>query len=172
VWVVVTGGLHLDGWTDCCDALPTALPPERRYEILKDPRLGTFGALGLMILLAVKVGALARDDVSAATVFLAPVVGRAVMVLVAYGARHGGAGMAAAVISGVDRTTVWRAAAIGFVPVLLAGWVGVLGAAAAYFGARWFRNLAEARLPAVNGDVLGAACELSEAVFLLIASMR
>jgi adenosylcobinamide-GDP ribazoletransferase len=55
-WAFLTGGLHLDGWADCCDALPATVTRERRLEILHDPRLGSFGGLGLMLLLLVKFG--------------------------------------------------------------------------------------------------------------------
>ncbi|HEX2188940.1 MAG TPA: adenosylcobinamide-GDP ribazoletransferase, partial [Longimicrobiaceae bacterium] len=63
-WVLVTGALHLDGWADCCDAAfapPAGDAPttrERRLAILRDPRLGTFGAAGLMLLLLGKWTAL------------------------------------------------------------------------------------------------------------------
>src|SRR5262249_10936704 len=39
LWVLVTGGLHLDGLADCCDGLPAAVSPERRLEIMRDPRM-------------------------------------------------------------------------------------------------------------------------------------
>jgi len=60
VWVVVTGALHLDGWTDCCDAAfapPRATAAEtrtRRLAILKDPHVGVFGVAGLVLLLLAK----------------------------------------------------------------------------------------------------------------------
>ena len=47
VWVFITGGLHLDGVADCGDGLLVEAPPERRLEIMKDSRLGTFGQSGL-----------------------------------------------------------------------------------------------------------------------------
>ena len=40
IWVLLTGGLHLDGLADCCDGLLGAAPVEKRLEILKDPRSG------------------------------------------------------------------------------------------------------------------------------------
>ena len=43
----VTGGLHLDGLCDTCDALGANTTPERRREILKDPRAGAFGVIGI-----------------------------------------------------------------------------------------------------------------------------
>ena len=51
VWVTLTGGLHLDGLADCCDGLLASTTVERRLEIMKDPRLGTFGGIGLVLTL-------------------------------------------------------------------------------------------------------------------------
>ena len=58
-WVAVTGGLHLDGVADCGDGLPIEVSRERRLEIMKDSRLGTFGGTALFFNLAFKGAALA-----------------------------------------------------------------------------------------------------------------
>ncbi|MDG5471139.1 adenosylcobinamide-GDP ribazoletransferase [Jeotgalibacillus sp. ET6] len=57
VWVLFiswSGGLHLDGWTDASDAYFSYSSPEKRVEILKDPHVGAFGVLSLVVLLAAK----------------------------------------------------------------------------------------------------------------------
>ncbi|MFI8749421.1 adenosylcobinamide-GDP ribazoletransferase [Vreelandella lionensis] len=54
VWVALTGGLHLDGVMDLADALGSNQPLERRWEIMKDPQIGSFGMLALLFLLAWK----------------------------------------------------------------------------------------------------------------------
>ncbi len=43
--VLVTGGIHLDGFLDTCDALHSYAPRERKLEILKDPRAGAFAVI-------------------------------------------------------------------------------------------------------------------------------
>lgn len=171
-WVFLTGGLHLDGWTDCWDALAAAVSPERRLEIMKDSRLGTFGALALILLLAVKTAAVADVGLSVAALFAAPVVGRGTMVLAAHGAHHRGEGMGAMFVSGLDARTVAVAAAISAAVSLAVGLAGMAAAAAAYGGAVWFRRFAEARLLAVSGDVLGGMCEFSETIFLVMACIK
>ena len=45
--VLVTGGIHLDGYADTCDALASHAPPEKKQEILKDPRCGAFAVIKL-----------------------------------------------------------------------------------------------------------------------------
>ncbi|CAN7215155.1 adenosylcobinamide-GDP ribazoletransferase [Phenylobacterium sp. LjRoot164] len=59
VGVLVTGAFHEDGLADTCDGLGGGGSPERRLEIMKDSRIGTYGALGLGLVLATKAAALA-----------------------------------------------------------------------------------------------------------------
>lgn len=49
--IVLTGAIHWDGFFDTCDALLTPASPERRLEILKDPRHGTFALAGLAVVM-------------------------------------------------------------------------------------------------------------------------
>lgn len=172
LWIFLTGGLHVDGWTDCWDALAASVPPERRFEILKDSRLGTFGAVGLILLLAVKIGAVAQGDLALIMLFIAPIIGRGLMVVAVYGSEHRGTGMGSQFLSRVDSRVVRWVAILGFGPALLAGWTGIWALAGAYLGAVCFRRFAQARLGTVNGDVMGAICELAEALVLLIACIR
>ncbi len=57
--VVLTGALHLDGFMDTCDGIFYRGEPARRLEIMRDSRVGAFGAIGLATLLLVKYSALA-----------------------------------------------------------------------------------------------------------------
>ena len=45
--VLITGGIHLDGYADTCDALASHAPPEKKQEILKDPGCGGFAVIKL-----------------------------------------------------------------------------------------------------------------------------
>ncbi|MFT4415023.1 adenosylcobinamide-GDP ribazoletransferase [Fredinandcohnia humi] len=55
LWVWMTGGLHLDGWMDVADAVGSNAPLERKWEIMKDPHVGSFGTIALCFLLAWKI---------------------------------------------------------------------------------------------------------------------
>ncbi|HIV71983.1 MAG TPA: adenosylcobinamide-GDP ribazoletransferase [Candidatus Aquabacterium excrementipullorum] len=65
VWM--TGGFHEDGWADTCDGLGGTVDRERALTIMKDSRLGSYGALGLALMLGLKAAVL--------TSLLAPVLG-------------------------------------------------------------------------------------------------
>lgn len=45
--VAVSGGIHLDGFCDASDAIASRQGPEKRLEILRDPRAGAFGVMGV-----------------------------------------------------------------------------------------------------------------------------
>lgn len=54
----LTGGFHEDGWADTCDGLGGSVSREKALLIMKDSRLGTYGALGLVTMLGLKAMAL------------------------------------------------------------------------------------------------------------------
>ena len=56
--VILTRGLHLDGFMDVCDGLFGGYTPERRLEIMRDSHVGAFAVVGMVSLLLLKYGAL------------------------------------------------------------------------------------------------------------------
>ena len=58
--VLLSGAIHIDGFLDCCDGVLASAPPQRRLEILKDPRHGTYAVVGMVVLALFWVAALQR----------------------------------------------------------------------------------------------------------------
>lgn len=58
--VIITGCFHEDGLADACDGLWGGMTPERRLEIMKDSRVGAYGAAGLALSLLIRFAALAE----------------------------------------------------------------------------------------------------------------
>ena len=52
--IVLTGGLHLDGWIDASDAFFSYQDQARRLEIMKDSRTGAFGVISVIVLLGAR----------------------------------------------------------------------------------------------------------------------
>ena len=52
--IVVTGGLHLDGWMDASDAFFSYRDQKRRLEIMSDARIGAFGVLSVIVFLSAR----------------------------------------------------------------------------------------------------------------------
>jgi adenosylcobinamide-GDP ribazoletransferase len=76
--VLMSGGLHLDGLADTLDGMAGHRTPERRLEIMRDSRIGGFGAMGLVLFLLIEYVAL--NSVQAKwlpfALLLAPVLSR------------------------------------------------------------------------------------------------
>jgi len=167
-WAGLTGGLHLDGLADCCDAFFSANTPQRRLEILRDPHLGTFGTVGLVLHLFLKTAALiSLMPLPSIALLLSPTLARWLLLLAACQPQARPQGLGANFALGLSRRTVWIAALlplllviIGGLPALLAGGLSFL----ALGGVVW---LARTRLGGVTGDVLGMTVEVTELAVLL-----
>ncbi len=77
--IAITGGIHLDGFCDTCDALGSHQSRERKLEILKDSHIGAFALIGCCCCLLLTVAlwdALLLSPATAAAVALIPVLSR------------------------------------------------------------------------------------------------
>lgn len=165
IWVLMSGGLHLDGWADCCDGLFISAGRERRLAILRDTQLGAFAAVGLVLLLIVKWAAIAGIDSPLALV-MAPVLGRGLLPLLAWMKPARDEGLGAKLHQELSRPVHLPLFVV--VPIVyLAGLRGLIAVVAAVVAAFAWAWLARRRLGGHTGDVLGAACELIEVVVLL-----
>lgn len=54
--IIISGGIHLDGLIDTCDAIFSYGDKEKKLEILKDPRTGAFGVIGCAVYLLLQIG--------------------------------------------------------------------------------------------------------------------
>lgn len=52
--IILSGGIHLDGWIDASDAYFSYKDSEKRLDIMKDPRVGAFGVLSIIVFLFVR----------------------------------------------------------------------------------------------------------------------
>lgn len=177
VWL--TGGFHEDGWADTCDGLGGTVSRERALEIMKDSRLGSYAALGLFFMLAIKAAALVSLPLpaAAAALWLGHAVSRAASVSLirflpyAGDPAHAKAKPLAQRISnaGLVVAVGWALlVAVGLVAWRSAWLVAVLASiVAAVIGTvvcgRWFRR----RLGGVTGDTLGATQQVTELLVLL-----
>lgn len=172
-WVMVTGGLHLDGLADCCDGLFTATSRERRLEIMRDPHIGAFGTLGLLLFLGLKVGAVQAVLVAERGIALpiAAAVGRMVIVWVAQqpAAREGGLG--ATFAREIRPMPLLICTVLPIVGAMSQGWRGGIALSAALLATVGVIVLARRRIGGVTGDVYGLSVELVELVVMLTFAM-
>jgi adenosylcobinamide-GDP ribazoletransferase len=170
-WVWVTGGMHLDGLGDVADALGAAhRSPERFIEVLRDPHIGAYGTMAIVLQLIAKLVLLAA---------IASPPALAAVVLIAAWARWGAlvwGTLLPPLASGSGERFTWHIDRRGMVaegvilaafslwlaPVLLLAAVVIAGVAIYW----------KYRLGGITGDCLGAGIELTETMLLLLIAVQ
>jgi len=181
--VVTTGAFHEDGLADSADGLFGGHTPERRLEIMKDSRVGTFGALALGLSLLLRVSALAAIlqgagawALTAAVLVAAPwsrVEGIRILATAPPTRRDG----ASASVGQPERSVLPIAYGLSGALALLLVTLGVLPLAGVLLGfalsalaTYWLSRTAIRLIGGQTGDILGAAQQLGEiAIYLGLA---
>jgi adenosylcobinamide-GDP ribazoletransferase len=179
----LTGCLHLDGLADSADGLIPPVTRQRRFEIMADPRVGAFGAVALLVVLGLRVAALAGTPAKVLVVAALWCGSRTLMAAVArtqpYAHPEGGTA-SAFVTDRAERHPVLGRSGVAVYGLALAVGLAVLGAGtrgivvvaaeiAAVAAVVWF---ARRRLGGYTGDVLGACGVIGETVGLLVLVAR
>jgi cobalamin 5'-phosphate synthase/cobalamin synthase len=169
--LVLTRGLHLDGWADICDGLFTTKEAEKRREILKDSHLGTFGVVGIVLLLGFKTVAIG-ETINPWILMVAPVAGRTASLIIGsffYPFTREKRGLGEEFLGRVPGWYVWFW--LGVVLILPSWRWGALffPQAAAGFIIGWlFGKMMERSFQGLNGDAVGATIETVETLFLFM----
>ena len=169
--VLLTGALHEDGFADTCDGLGGGWTPEERLRIMKDSRIGTYGALGLVFLILLKFFALLQIETE-----ILPLVwfaGHALSRFASISQLHfltyvqdaeKSKSGTMTEFSGIDLIVN---AAFGLLPLIFIGyqvWVALLAVVIVW----WVLiMLFKRKLGGVTGDSLGATQQFCEVVFYL-----
>jgi adenosylcobinamide-GDP ribazoletransferase len=171
--VLLTRGLHLDGFADTIDGLGSGGPKEKILEVMRDSRIGAFGVISLILLIGGKYLALHQISDSSVpySLILMAVMGRQSMVLVccrsAYARPNGGLAKPFTENLGY-RETAWSLLSAFGIALLVMGVKGIL----LFFGISLFslayRFFFTKKLGGVTGDVLGGANELAELLCLIL----
>lgn len=173
--ILVTGCFHEDGFADACDGLGGGATRARALEIMRDSRLGTYGAAGLGMMLAAKVMSLGAMPVAVAvaTLIAGHAASRASSVVViatsVYVRDHGTGKPVANGLSrgGLGLALLTAGLAVGAL-LAVVSWVAVLGGMLGLcLGHVAMRRRFEPRLGGYTGDCLGATQQASEIGFYL-----
>lgn len=190
--VMITGAFHEDGLADLADGLGGSYQRERALEIMKDSRIGSFGAIALVLVLIAKcacLALLAQVDalLAVAGLFAAQVISRQMPLVIILTLPHVGndAGSKSKPLADqISRSAfltgvLWCVVALALLYWLTrtVAWgqsgIGLAGCAGAVLACVWMRRLLAKRLQGFTGDGLGATQQISEIGFyvgLLLAA--
>ena len=186
--IKLTGAFHEDGLADSCDGLGGGLTRERTLEIMKDSRLGTYGVLGLVSALLLKISLLAAMPLSVAIVAL--IIGHtasrllciSLLTLLPYGGEmeHAKAKPMAQQLTPLQAlySSSWLILAIVLVTIIFPNTMQQIGfikwllaLVLALIATDYMRRLLRRRLQGYTGDGLGTTQQLSEiAIYVGLAA--
>lgn len=182
--LLLTGAFHEDGFADTCDGLGGGNTRKRALAIMKDSRIGAFGAMGLLMVLGLKWSALVALPTAGFSLIVvaAHVVSRWCSIGLIWALPYarvdgegksrqfdgglsgaewllsGAMGVAVVIITALGLRTAVSTGLASATAVGFAAATGIAGVAAAYF---------KRRLGGYTGDCLGAVQQLSELTFVL-----
>lgn len=172
---IVTGALHLDGLADTADALGAGRDRVRALEILRDSRIGSFGAAAIFFALALKVVALATlyGARRYTAIFAAVGLARWAMVAVADRIpylRAEGAGSALLGGDSGQRNLTIASLTVVAAMLPLASWTVLAAIISAIVIVVALRAFYHRWLGGVTGDLIGACGEIVEIAVLILFS--
>ena len=169
---MATGAIHEDGLADTADGFWGGWTRDRRLEIMKDSRIGTYGVLALILSVAARWAALTLlfemgGGTAAAALLVAAALSRATMPLLMARLPHAREGGLSRSVGVVPSRTAWLALAIGATAALLfTGWSGLPAIAWVLAAALAMGLLARSMIGGQTGDVLGATQQVAEIAIL------
>jgi adenosylcobinamide-GDP ribazoletransferase len=166
--ILLTRAFHLDGVGDTFDGLGAGGGPQEALRAMDDSRVGVFGLVAVVVVLAFKFHALAvLGDWRG--LLLAPVLGRWAMVVLAYDSKAAHAGLGQIMVENVRGWHLFWATLLTLVLIVIfAPRVGLWSALWVSLLTLLSKNYLRRRLGGVTGDTFGAVGELSETLALVI----
>lgn len=176
--VALTGAFHEDGWIDFWDAFGGHHDRDKTLSILQDSRIGSYGAIAIVLIMVLKIEALAALDPSWVGVSLlaAQVGSRGCAVIVMRTlpyARPLDDSKAKPIAVNLGRFDTALALLLSLLGIALAAWLSsstkpfIAGALLALCGTAFLRRLMQRRLGGYTGDGLGAVQQIAEVLFYL-----
>lgn len=172
--ILFTGAFHEDGFADFCDGFGGGYTPERILEIMKDSRIGTYGTIGLVMILATKFLALSHINTMRIPFILMAghAVSRIFPVVLIYSsgyARLDASSKTKPVGKADSVMSLLIALAFGTIGFVFLEWKEVFVILAILLLMTFFfRNYINRKLGGYTGDVLGALQQLCEVCFYLV----
>ena len=175
--IYITGAFHEDGFADTCDGFGGGLNPERVLEIMKDSRVGAYGAIGIVCMLGAKCTTLAMLPPSSAiaALFLAHPLSRLAAVSLIWRMDYARAEGKAKPMAQQMRASEFAVAALtALLPAALLLMLDAVSFAmlaasllAAALAALWLARLFQRRIGGYTGDCLGSVQQLAEVAIYL-----
>jgi adenosylcobinamide-GDP ribazoletransferase len=172
--IIITGGLHVDGFADSIDGFAGGKDKNDILRIMKDSRIGTFGVVGIVMLLLTKYLSIQslQTDIKYLTLIAMPVLGRWSVLPMGlafkYARADGGTGKAFAESVKLKEFIMGTLIALTII-LFIMRFKGILMLFVIFTATLIIGRYSDRKINGVTGDVFGAAIEINEMITLILS---
>ncbi len=170
IWEFISGGIHLDGFADTLDGLMSRKDREGILEIMRDSRIGVFGAIGIFFILGMKYLSLSNSTMPGLSLLLSPIFGRFIVTvsifLFPYARKEGKGSIFSGALSRADLILVFILVLV--LSILIGRFRGFIAFSISYLCGYLFAIYLNWRIGGLTGDNYGAICEFTEVITLIL----
>lgn len=176
LYVVITGGLHIDGLGDTFDGIFSNKPKEKMLEIMKDSRIGTFGLLAVVFLVLINFTSIFSINASilGKVLIVFPILGRMAETCSASFSKYARKeeGLGSPFIDNCGLVEAIISISIGLIiSFLLFSYYGIFLSLISVLFAFLFVKYIERKIGGMTGDTCGACLEICQALILFIFAL-
>ncbi len=169
-YIIITGGIHLDGTSDTSDGIFSGRTGERIFEIMSDSHIGAFGVISLIIVILSQFVMFSYLDIYSC--FMMPVVGRACVIVASWNKKYAKKekGMGTLFIESMNtKVLVINMLVVLFFAILMPYRLVILAAGFATLMISYFISCRiEDKIGGMTGDTCGFITEISQIIFMAL----
>jgi len=168
-YVIITGGIHLDGAADSTDGLFSGRTGDRIFEIMSDSHIGAFGVLCLIFIVLSQLVLFSYIDMFAC--FLMPIAGRASVIIGSWNKKYAkkSLGMGTAFIESINSKVVLSNILILIISCIIAPnrIVLLISSVITLFSALLISKWIDNKIGGMTGDTCGFVTEITQIIFMV-----
>ncbi len=169
-YLVITGGIHLDGTADTSDGIFSGRTGERIFEIMSDSHIGAFGVISLIMVLLSQFVLFSYVDIYSC--FMMPVVGRTCVIISSWNKKYAKKtkGMGTLFVESINtKVLVFNMLILLVFVLLMLNRLIILTACFAALTSSYFISCGiEDKIGGMTGDTCGFITEVSQIIFMIL----
>lgn len=169
-YIIITGGIHLDGTADTSDGIFSGRTGEKIFEIMSDSHIGTFGVLSLILVVLSQFVLFSYLDIYSC--FIMPVVGRACVITASWNKKYAKKtkGMGTVFIESIDSKVLTINLVILLFLIMLFPYrlTFAVSSFATIMFSYFISSKIEDKIDGMTGDTCGFITEISQIIFMIL----
>ncbi len=168
-YLIITGGIHMDGMADTSDGIFSGRTGEKVFEIMSDSHIGSFGVISLILALLSQFVLFSYIDIYSC--FMMPVVGRTCTIIASWNKKYAKKtkGMGTLFIESIDtKVLISNIFVMLFFALLMPNKIVIVTSGFAALMISYFISCSiEDKIGGMTGDTCGFITEISQIIFMI-----